>query len=126
MRNASVSRGISFYDRPKLRVLLVVRDLLGRVRLIGQVGVDDTRPRNGLKKTKQAFRLQANAPRGKRVLRGLRGGKVSKSLDSLTHLKVSRHALSPLAPLVPLVPLSDSLRSSGAQWVFKTDRTIGP
>ena len=63
----------------------------------------------------QAFRLRANAPRGKRALRGLRGGKVSKSLDSLTNLKVSKHTLSPLVPLVPLVPLSFSWRSLGAQ-----------
>ena len=74
----------------------------------------------------QAFRLRANAPRGKRVLSGKRGGKVSKSLDSLTYLKVSTHTPSPLVPLVPLVPLSDSWRSSGAQSIFKTDRTLGP
>ena len=63
----------------------------------------------------QAFRLRANAPRGKRVLRGKRGGEVSKSWSSLTHLEVSNHALSPLVPLVPLVPLSVSWRSDGAQ-----------
>ena len=72
------------------------------------------------------LRLRADAPRGKRVLRGLRGGRVSKNRDSLTHLEVSNHTLSPLVPLVPLVPLSDSWRSFGAQWIFKTDRTLGP
>ena len=67
----------------------------------------------------QAFRLRANAPRGKRVLRGKRGGKVSKSIDGLTHLKVSNHNASPLVPLVPLVPLSVSWRSNGAQLTTK-------
>ena len=70
----------------------------------------------------QAFRLRANAPRGKRVLRGKRGGKVSKSLDSLTHRKVSTHALSPLVPLVPHVPLSDSWRSERAQSIEKLEK----
>ena len=59
----------------------------------------------------QAFRLRANAPRGKRVLRGLRGGKVSKNIAGHTYLEVSKHTLSPLVPLIPLVPLSDSWRS---------------
>ena len=58
---------------------------------------------------------RADAPSGKRVLRGQRGGKVSKDIEGLTHLEVSTHALSPLVPLVPLVPLSDSWRSLGAQ-----------
>ena len=74
----------------------------------------------------QALRLRADAPRGKRVLRGKRGGKVSKNLDSLTHLEVSTYDASPLVPLVPLVPLCNSWRSFGAQWIFKTDRTLGP
>ena len=63
----------------------------------------------------QAFRLRANAPRGKRVLRGKRGGEVSKSIAGLTHLKVSSYDVSPLVPLVPLVPLCFSRRSNGAQ-----------
>ena len=52
----------------------------------------------------QAFRLRANAPRGKRVLRGNRGGKVSESWSGLTHLEVSTYDASPLVPLVSLVP----------------------
>ena len=67
----------------------------------------------------QAFRLRANAPRGKRGLRGKRGGKVSESWSGLTHLKVSNHALSPLVPLVPLMPLCFSRRSSGAQSISR-------
>ena len=37
----------------------------------------------------QAFRLRANAPRGKSGLSGKRGGMVSEGLGSLTHLEVS-------------------------------------
>ena len=73
----------------------------------------------------QAFRLRANAPRGKRVLRGKRGGEVSKSWSSLTHLEVSNHALSPLVPLVPLVPLCDSRRSNGARSTHSLTRHFG-
>ena len=51
---------------------------------------------------------------------------VSEGLGSLTHLEVSNYALSPLVPLIPLVPLCFSRRSFGAQWIFKTDRTLGP